>query len=84
MKKIYMLLTILIIVLSSCNKDIEIYENDYVVVVNGVMFKMIAVEGGTFQMGATSEQGSDAYDNEKPVHSVTLSDYYIGETEVTQ
>ncbi|MBR3915349.1 MAG: formylglycine-generating enzyme family protein [Bacteroidales bacterium] len=45
---------------------------------------MIAVEGGTFQMGATSEQGSDANDNEKPVHPVTLSDYYIGETEVTQ
>ena len=52
--------------------------------VNGVSFKMIAVEGGTFQMGATSEQGSDAYSDEKPVHSVTLSDYYIGETEVTQ
>ncbi len=52
--------------------------------VNGVTFTMIAVEGGTFQMGATSEQGSDAYDGEKPVHSVTLSDYYIGETEVTQ
>ena len=52
--------------------------------VNGVSFTMIAVEGGTFQMGATSEQGSDAYDSEKPVHSVTLSDYYIGETEVTQ
>ena len=52
--------------------------------VNGVSFTMIAVEGGTFPMGATSEQGSDAYDSEKPVHSVTLSDYYIGETEVTQ
>ena len=52
--------------------------------VNGVSFTMIAVEGGTFQMGATSEQGSDADNDEKPVHSVTLSDYYIGETEVTQ
>ena len=52
--------------------------------VKGVEFKMIKVEGGTFSMGATSEQGSDAYDREKPVHSVTLSDYYIGETEVTQ
>ena len=52
--------------------------------VNGVSFTMIAVEGGTFQMGATSEQGSDAYSDEKPVHNVTLSDYYIGETEVTQ
>ena len=52
--------------------------------VNGVEFKMIKVEGGTFSMGATSEQSSDGYDNEHPVHSVTLSDYYIGETEVTQ
>ena len=52
--------------------------------VDGVTFTMKLVEGGTFQMGATSEQGSDAYDSEKPVHSVTLSNYYIGETEVTQ
>ena len=52
--------------------------------VKGVEFKMIKVEGGTFSMGATSEQGSHAEDDEKPVHSVTLSDYYIGETEVTQ
>ena len=53
------------------------------IVVNGVEFKMIKVEGGTFRMGATSEQGSGEGD-EKPVHYVTLSDYHIGETEVTQ
>ena len=52
--------------------------------INGVKFKMIKVEGGTFSMGATSEQEDDAFGCEKPVHSVTLSDYYIGETEVTQ
>ena len=52
--------------------------------VNGVTFKMIAVEGGTFTMGATAEQGSDAYTNERPTHQVTLSSYSIGETEVTQ
>ncbi len=57
---------------------------DKTITVNGVSFKMIAVKGGTFTMGATSEQGSDAYDDEKPTHRVTLSDYYIGETEVTQ
>ena len=45
---------------------------------------MVFVEGGTFRMGATSEQGADAYYYEKPVHSVTLSDYYIGKYEVTQ
>ena len=58
--------------------------NGQTFMVKGVEFKMIKVEGGTFSMGATSEQGSDAYMNEKPVHSVTISDYYIGETEVTQ
>ncbi len=52
--------------------------------VNGVTFKMIRVEGGTFQMGATNEQGSDADNAEMPVHSVSLSDFMIGETEVTQ
>lgn len=52
--------------------------------VNGVKFTMVPVEGGTFTMGATSEQGSDAEDHEKPAHQVTLSDYYIGQTEVTQ
>jgi formylglycine-generating enzyme required for sulfatase activity len=52
--------------------------------VNGVSFKMVKVVGGAFQMGATSEQGSGASDSEKPVHRVTLSNYYIGETEVTQ
>ena len=49
--------------------------------VAGVSFKMVKVEGGTFQMGSND---SDANSDEKPVHSVTLSDYYIGETEVTQ
>lgn len=52
--------------------------------VNGVQFTMVEVGGGTFTMGATSEQGSDAWDEEKPAHKVTLSDYYIGQTEVTQ
>ncbi len=52
--------------------------------VNGVRFTMVRVDGGSFKMGATSEQGSDAYDDEKPAHQVTLSTYSIGETEVTQ
>ena len=54
------------------------------ITVKGVSFKMVKVQGGTFTMGATPEQGSDVYDKEKPAHRVTLSSYYIGETEVTQ
>ena len=52
--------------------------------VNGITFEMIAVKGGTFTMGCTSEQGGDCDSDEKPTHSVTLSDYYIGKFEVTQ
>ena len=51
--------------------------------VGGVEFKMIRVEGGTFMMGSP-DSDSDAYDDEKPQHRVTLSDYYIGEIPVTQ
>ena len=52
--------------------------------VGGVTFKMIAVEGGTFMMGATAEQGNMANNDEKPAHQVTLTSYLIGQTQVTQ
>lgn len=52
--------------------------------VNGITFEMIPVEGGTFTMGATAEQGDDVQDDEKPAHQVTLSDFAIGKHEVTQ
>ena len=52
--------------------------------VGGVSFTMVYVQGGTFTMGCTGEQGEDCDKDESPAHSVTLSDYYIGETEVTQ
>lgn len=42
--------------------------------------KMIYVEGGCFNMGDFTGKGDD---DERPVHKVCLSDYYIGETEVT-
>ena len=64
--------------------DFTVITGPQTITVNGVSFKMIAVQGGTFTMGATSEQGSDTGSDEKPTHKVTLSDYMIGETEVTQ
>ena len=51
---------------------------------NKLINNMVYVSGGTFTMGGTSEQGSDAWDDEKPTHSVTLSSYYICKYEVTQ
>jgi len=49
-----------------------------------VKFTMIRVEGGSFTMGATKEHLIHVMDREKPTHTVTLDDYYIGQTEVTQ
>ena len=62
-------------------EDSEVSNKTYTV--NGVSFTMIGVEGGTFTMGSP-DSDSDAYGNEKPAHQVTLSNYSIGETEVTQ
>jgi len=49
--------------------------------VNGASFTLMPVKGGSFVMG-------DGLDNpvrsERPAHNVTLSDFYLGETEVTQ
>ena len=59
-------------------------QTDKTFTVKGVTFVMKSVAGGTFQMGATPEQNLSAWGNEKPAHSVTLSSYYIGQTEVIQ
>ena len=55
--------------------------DDLIIPVNGVNITMKPVAGGTFQMGSDD---SEADSDEKPVHSVTLSSFYMGETEVTQ
>nr|MCU0392817.1 formylglycine-generating enzyme family protein [Thermoflexibacter sp.] len=56
---------------------------DQKVILAEIEKNMVAVEGGTFSMGCTSEQ-KDCSDNEKPVHSVTVSSFYISKYEVTQ
>ena len=52
--------------------------------VNGESFDMVLVEGGTFVMGGTREQGNDPEDNEKPPHEESVDSFYIGKYEVTQ
>ena len=74
-----------IMLLFGCKKDKDLNEKTNLsLTVNGVSFEMVYVEGGSFDMGATTEQGGDANSDEYPVHSVTLSEYYIGRCEVTQ
>lgn len=53
--------------------------------INGISFNMVKVQGGTFTIGATSEQeGENPWDDERPAHEVAVADYMIGETAVTQ
>lgn len=98
MKKIFVLMSVSMLfsgIFISCRKDNQVKEeipkfNDRSFNIGGVEFKMIAVKGGSFMMGAqTDDMNSTNYDEsatlaEAPVHKVTLSDYYIGEFEVTQ
>ena len=57
---------------------------DYTVTTFGLNMEMVYVEGGTFEMGATAEQGYSAYDDEYPVRTIKLDSYHIGKYEVTQ
>ncbi len=50
--------------------------------IKGIPLKMRYVQGGTFTMGALPND--TLADADEILHKVTLSDYYIGETEVTQ
>jgi formylglycine-generating enzyme required for sulfatase activity len=45
---------------------------------------MVSVPGGTFTMGCRDGRDQDCETDEKPAHSVTLSDFQIGKYEVTQ
>lgn len=56
-----------------------INENNIIFTIDSQRFKMIKVEGGTFEMG--SNYGNT---DEKPIHDVTVSDYWISSTPVTQ
>jgi formylglycine-generating enzyme len=56
--------------------------NTYIEKATGVSFSMMRVGGGTFQMGA-DDSDSKAREDEKPVHTVRVSNFYMGRTEVT-
>ena len=63
------------------------YEPQYeTFTVRGVTFRMVKVEGGTFMMGDDEDEeiAEQGWPPAAPVHQVTVSDYSIGETEVTQ
>ena len=63
---------------------VNIRDSISVIKIGDIQFEMVHIEGGTFVMGGTSEQGDDAYSDERPIHKVTISDFAIGKYEVTQ
>jgi formylglycine-generating enzyme required for sulfatase activity len=52
-------------------------------VIQQLQNNLVYVDGGTFVMGCTAEQGSNCGIAEKPTHQVTLSSFYISKYEVT-
>ena len=52
--------------------------------VNRIPLKLVFVKGGDMQMGCSDERDGDCMSQEVPTHTVTLTDFYIGETEITQ
>ena len=57
---------------------------DYTEMTFGINMRMVYVEGGSFTMGGTSDQGSDCEEDEFPTRSVTVSPFYICRIEITQ
>jgi formylglycine-generating enzyme required for sulfatase activity len=47
-------------------------------------YAMVLVRGGSFFMGCTPEQSLDCESDEKPNQKVEISDFYLGQYEVTQ
>lgn len=77
---------------------VSLKDGNYIIKIDDVEFKMIHVEGDTFMMGATSEQEDYAkkeqqlnkheidalMKKERPLLKKELTDFWIGETQVTQ
>jgi formylglycine-generating enzyme required for sulfatase activity len=69
---------------SSANRTVSIVETDSlhgitVFLNDTIKIEMVLVDAGSFTMGY-----ENGYSNEKPLHKVTLDEYYIGRVEVNQ
>ncbi len=67
----------------SCKKDKDNDKEETKPSPKPVIPEMVSVAGGTFTMGCTVEQDSNSYDNERPVHQVTVSSFRMSKYEIT-
>ncbi len=77
-------MALFIVMTASAQNSQRNHEDSFVENALGLNMTMVYIEGGTFTMGATSEQDVSEDSDEKPTHSVTVSSFYMGQTEVTQ
>ena len=64
---------------------VEVDDGSVNVYVNDFVLKMLPVEGGTFVMGHGKKDGTLYHcESSEPAHKVTVSDFYLGQYEVTQ
>lgn len=86
MKRVFFILFLLL----ACFTHVLVAQEEITVTVNGVSFVMKYVEGDKFVMGSQSvgrqwaNFDSEADGVETPPHYVSVSSFYMGETEVTQ
>ncbi len=64
------------------NMDVTLKKGLTISYKNPLGIEWVWVEGGSFEMGCTSEQ-NNCWDDEKPVHTVTVDGFYISKYEVT-
>lgn len=69
--------------LYAISDDSIYYGSTYSFIPGSVSIPTELVDGGVFPMGGTTEQAAFARENEMPVHSVSVSSFRMGSTEVT-
>ena len=79
-RSLLMLSVVLVVLVQQVAQARETGQDTTLILPGGATMEMVWVAGGTFQMG---DQFGDGSSDEKPVHTVTVSDFYIGATEVT-
>lgn len=64
---------------------VEVDDGSVNIYINDLVLKMLPVEGGTFNMGYGVKDGARYHcESAEPAHKVTVSDFYLGQFEVTQ
>ena len=75
-----LVLSVMFVALAQQAQAREIVQDTTLILPGGAAIEMVWIPGGTFQMGDQFWGGDD---DEKPVHTVTVGDFYLGATEVT-